>query len=52
MGFLYVWKGLSLSVDKIIKDNSKPVGGSFAHKWGNVLVLFTITGVIFGYIAY
>ena len=37
---------------KIIKDNYKPVGGSFAHKLGNVLVLFIITRVSFGYIAY
>ena len=34
MGCLYVWKGVSSNVDKIIKDNSKPVGGSFPHKHG------------------
>ena len=47
-----MWKVISSNVDKIIKDNSKPVGGSFAHKRGNVLVLFKLTGVVFGYIAY
>ena len=52
MGCMYLWKGINSNVDKIIKDNSKPVGGRFAHKQRNVLVLFTITGVIFGYIAY
>ena len=31
---LYVWKGVSSNVDKIIKDNSKPVGGNFPHKHG------------------
>ena len=50
-GCLYVWKGVISNVDKLIKDNSRLVGGSFAHKRGNVLVLFTIIGVVLGYIA-
>ena len=32
MGCLYVWKGISSNVVKIIKDNSKPVDRIFAHK--------------------
>ena len=47
MGCMYLWKGINSNVDKIIKDNSKPVGGSFAHKQGNDLVQFTIVGVVF-----
>ena len=50
-GCLYVWKGVSSNVDKIIKEKYKPLGQSFSHKLGNVLVLFIITGV-FCYIAY
>ena len=50
-GCLYVWKGVSSNVDKIIKENSNPVGRRLSHKLGNVFVLFIITGV-FCYIAY
>ena len=45
MGCMYVWKGVSSNVDKIIKENSSPIGRSFSHKLGNVLVLFIITGI-------
>ena len=46
MGCLYVWKGVSSNVDKIIKNNSKPIGGSFAPKLGNVLFLFLISRLV------